>query len=206
MEDRRQEILDAALAIADERGIEAISMRAVAERVGVTPMALYPHIGGKAGLLDGLVGRILGQLSMPDADAPWHERLGGIAQALRTIAKQHPSAVALLFSRPSVTPDAVLAVDAIYQELLEAGVPPEQVPRVERMASTLIIGYAVSEVGGRFGTGTVNARGRRARMTEAELPGHYAIAEWLDDQPDWDAEFKADLADLRRLIEWTAKD
>lgn len=59
MSGRREEILDAAVAIADERGIKAVSMRAVADRVGVTPMALYPHIGGKDALLDGMIGRLL---------------------------------------------------------------------------------------------------------------------------------------------------
>src|SRR5260370_21795275 len=67
MEDRRQAILDAAVALADERGLDAVSMRAVAERVGVTPMALYPHVGSKAELLDGMIGELLVQLSSAGA-------------------------------------------------------------------------------------------------------------------------------------------
>ena len=63
MSGRREEILDAALELADERGLAAVSMRAVADRVGVTPMALYPHVGSKAALLDGMVGRLLGGMA-----------------------------------------------------------------------------------------------------------------------------------------------
>lgn len=59
MSGRREEILDTALALADERGLEAVSMRALADRLGVTPMALYRHVDSKAALLDGLVGRLL---------------------------------------------------------------------------------------------------------------------------------------------------
>ena len=66
MADRRQEILDAALGLADEGGLDAVSMRAVAQRVGVTAMALYPHFSGKEALLDGLVGRVLADLPRPD--------------------------------------------------------------------------------------------------------------------------------------------
>jgi hypothetical protein len=55
MSDRKQEILNAAVAIADELGLEAVSMRSVADRVGVTPMALYPHVGSKGALLDAMV-------------------------------------------------------------------------------------------------------------------------------------------------------
>jgi AcrR family transcriptional regulator len=201
MSGRRQEILDAALAIADERGLPAVTMRAVAERVGVTSMALYPHIGDKDGLLDGMLGQLLSRLPVPEPDGDWRQRLGGLARSMRELARRHPGATSLLFARPSVTPDAVRVVDVIYQALLDAGVPPAQVPRIERLASTLILGYAVSEAGGRFGPGTRNPRARRGQLPEGDLPGHHALAPWLDRQVDWDAEFEADMADLTGLIE-----
>jgi AcrR family transcriptional regulator len=196
---RRQEILDAALAIADERGLAAVTMRAVAQRVGVTPMALYPHVGDKDGLLDGMLGRLLGRLPLT-AEGEWSDRLGTLARALRRLAKDHPGATTLLFARPTVSPDAVRVVDAIYTALLAAGVPPADVPRIERLASTLILGYAVSEASGRFGTGTRNQRARRGQLPGVDLPGHHAIAATLDADVDWDAEFEADLADLTTLI------
>lgn len=99
-----------------------------------------------------------------------------------------------------VTPDAVRVVDAIYRTLLDAGVPAAEVPRIERLVSTTILGYAVSEVNGRFGVGTLNPRARRGQLPAGALPGHQALAEWLDRDVDWDAEFEADLADLARLI------
>jgi AcrR family transcriptional regulator len=198
--DRRQEILEAALAIADERGLDAVTMRAVAERVGVTSMALYPHIGDKDGLLDGMVGQLLSKLPPPAPGADWQARLGDLARAVRSLAKRHPGATTLLFARPTVTPDAVRVVDTIYATLLAAGVPPREVPRVERLISTAILGYAVSEVSGRFGAGSLDPRARRVRLPEDELPGHHALAEWLDRKVDWDAEFEADLVDLNRLI------
>jgi AcrR family transcriptional regulator len=200
MGDRRQDILDAALAIADERGLEAVTMRAVAERVGVTSMALYPHIGDKDGLLDAMLGQLLGSLPLPDPGADWQVRLRDLARAVRALAKQHPGATTLLFSRPTVTPDAVRVVDAIYAMLLDAGVPPREIPRVERLISTAILGYAVSEVSGRFGAGSLDPGARRVQLPQGELPGHHALAEWLDRQVDWDAEFEADLVDLNRLI------
>ncbi len=204
MSGRREEILDAAVAIADERGLEAVSMRAVAERVGVTPMALYPHVGSKAALLDGMVGRLLSGL-VPADDAPraagWRDRLAGFARAGWRMTRRHPWSAALLFSRPSVTPEAVRAVDGLYAALLEAGVPAPQVPRVERLVSTFLLGYAASMAGGRFGPGELDPRGRRGRSAEGELPAHALLARWLDRPVDWEAEFEADLADLARLIE-----
>jgi AcrR family transcriptional regulator len=200
MVDRRQEILDAALALADEGGLDAVSMRAVAQRVGVTAMALYPHFSGKEALLDGLVGRVLAELPRPDPRGSWQERLSEMAHAVRELAHRHPSVVPLLFSRPAVTPDAVRVVDAIYQALLDAGVPPDQVARLERMLSTFVLGYAVSEVGGRFAGGTLGTRERRGQLSGAELPAHHQLGSWLDAPWSWDAEFEADLAGLTQLI------
>ncbi|MFC1429981.1 TetR/AcrR family transcriptional regulator [Streptacidiphilus sp. N1-3] len=201
MSGRRQEILDAALLIADERGLAGVSMRAVAERVGVTPMALYPHVGSKAALLDGMVGRLLGDLvPAMEAEGEWPALLAAYARQARVMVARHPWAVNLMFGRPAVTPEAVRFVDAIYTALLAAGVPPAQVPRIERLVSTFMLGFAASEAGGRFGPGTLDPRGRRGQLPEGVLPGHAALAPWLDRPVDWSAEFEADLADLQRMI------
>jgi AcrR family transcriptional regulator len=200
----REAILDAALDLADERGLDAVSMRAVAQRVGVTAMALYPYIGNKDALLDGLVDRLLASLlpwAEAGAEGDWRDRMRTGARAVRALARRHPSAYPLLLSRPAVTIDAVRVVDAIYQLLLEAGVRPRDVPRLERMLSTFVLGYATSEVNGRFSEGTLNPRARRAQFPASEVPGHRRLAKWLDDPVDWDAEFEADLDDLVRLVE-----
>jgi AcrR family transcriptional regulator len=204
--ERRQEILAAAVALADERGLAAVSMRAVAERVGVTPMALYPYVGGKAELLDGMVGRLLAGLGSTAGGAgSWREQLRRIAYGARAMTTEHPWAAALLFSRPAVTPDSVRTVDLIYATLLAAGVPPAEVPRLERMLSTVVVGYAASEAGGRFGRGTLDPRGRRGQLPEGTLPAHARLGEILDQPVDWDAEFDADLADLELLLEAVAR-
>ncbi|MEU8196896.1 TetR/AcrR family transcriptional regulator [Microbispora amethystogenes] len=206
MSGRREEILDAALAIADEHGIGKVSMRALAERVGVTPMALYRHVSDKAELLDGMVGRLLAGLLPPDAGKgqAWHERLTALGHAVRAMARRHPWAAQLLFSRPAVTPDAVRVVDLIYTALVEAGVPDREVPRLERLISTFVIGFAASEASGRFGTGSLDPRGRRGQLPEGELPGHGRLAPWLELPWDLDTEFEADLNDLLRLIKAVA--
>ncbi|MGW1208418.1 TetR/AcrR family transcriptional regulator [Streptomyces sp. NPDC002499] len=202
MSGRREEILDAALAIADEHGLDAVSMRALAERVGVTPMALYRHVKDKAELLDGMLGRLLAALLRSGAieDLAWDERLNALAYAVREVTGRHPWAAQLLFARPAVTPDAVRAVDIIYVALIEAGVPESEVPRLERLVSTFVIGFAASEASGRFSPGAVDPRSRRGQLPDGELPGHTRLGPWLDLPVDLTAEFEADLADIRRLV------
>lgn len=205
MSDRKQEIVDTALAIASKDGIQAVSMRAIAERIGVTPMALYPHIGNKDGLLDAMIGRLLGDLPRPDLDAPWQQRLNTIAYGVRQVAHRHPGCLELIFSRPAVTPDAVRFVDAVYGALLDAGVPPKEVARVERLTSTAIVGFVMSEVNGRFAATREPPSRRAAWATEDELPAHHKLKPHLDRKVDWDAEFAADLADLAAMIEAVAR-
>jgi AcrR family transcriptional regulator len=197
--DRRQRILDAALAIADERGLSAVTMRAVAARIGVTAMALYPYVRSKEDLLDGLVGRLLAELSRPAPAKPWPERLREIARSARETARRHPAVMPLLFARPAVTPDAVRVVDAIYQALMDAGVPDDQIARVERLVSTLVLGYAISETSGRFAAG--DPRERRATLDGVDLPAHRKLATNLEAAVSWEAEFEADLDDMTRLIQ-----
>lgn len=200
---RRQQILGAALAIADEQGLDAVTMRAVAARIGVTAMALYPHVRSKDDLLDRLVGRLLAELSRPDPAEPWRDRLRALGRSARDLAHRHPAVVPLLFARPAVTPEAVLVVDAIYLALLDAGVPDAEVARVERLVSTFVLGYAISETSGRFAAG--DPRERRALLEGTELPAHRKLADQLETATSWDAEFEADLDDLVRLVENAAR-
>jgi AcrR family transcriptional regulator len=198
---RQSEIVEAAVAIAREKGLDALSMRRVAERLGLTPMALYGYFRNKDDLLDGIVGYLLTLLPDPDPALDWRDRLRLTARGARDVARSHPAVFPLLFARPSVSREAVLAVDRIHQALLDGGVADDQVARIERLVSTFVLGFAISEVSGRFSDSTLNLRGRRARLGPEELPAHHRLAAWLDPEVDWDAEFEADLADLLIVIE-----
>src|SRR5918998_4360722 len=102
----RAAVLDATLALADEEGLAAVSMRAVAARLGVTPMALYRHVGDKSQLLDGLVEQLLLELPLPDGTLPWQERLDALAAATRAPARRHPRVFPLPLPRPGTPPGA----------------------------------------------------------------------------------------------------
>ncbi len=146
----RTQVLVEALALADEGGLEALTMARVAERLRVTPMALYRHVASKADLLDGVVELLLTELPPPHPGAPWTERLAVLAENVRASARLHPSVFPLVLQRPAATAGARQARDAVYESLVEAGVADDRVARVERVVSTAVLGFAVSEVAGRF--------------------------------------------------------
>src|SRR6476660_2854518 len=67
----RDRVLDAAVGLADEAGIESLSMRRLAQELGVVPMALYKHVASKDELLDGMVDAIVAEIDPPVRDADW---------------------------------------------------------------------------------------------------------------------------------------
>ena len=146
----RDAVLTAALELADEQGLEAVTMHAVALRLRVTPMALYRHVDGKSALLDGLVELLLTEHPPPPADDRWDARLVALATAIRDTARRHPAVFPLLLTRPAVTPAARAVPDAIRAALREGGLPVSQVARAERLISTAVLGFAASEAAGRF--------------------------------------------------------
>src|SRR4051794_10981143 len=110
----RAAILEACLAVADDQGLPAVTMQAVARRLHVTPMALYRHVAHKDDLLDGLVELLLSEAS-PRAGLPWWERLEAMAQQIRATARRHPAAFPLVLTRPAKT-DTALRIRSAVQE------------------------------------------------------------------------------------------
>jgi AcrR family transcriptional regulator len=146
----RDAILDAALALADKEGLDAVSMHAVARRLGVSAMALYRHMDGKDALLDGLVERLLTSFSPPPSDGPWDQRLNVMAADMREVARRHPAVFPLLLTRPAVTPAAQQVRNSVRGALREAGLTEVVAARAERLLSTAVFGFAASEATGRF--------------------------------------------------------
>lgn len=197
MAGRRAEILDAALEVAQDVGLAGLSMRAVAERVGVTVMALYRHVSSKEALLDGLVGRVLAEVQIP-SDGPWEQRLHALAGEVLALARRYPTVVPLLLTRVYVAPEAIAVVEAVYAMLSDAGVPTDQVPRVERFISTFLLGYSVSAASNAF-WGSAPPILPAASSTAAPVahPPHPAPVAASD---KWAAELSDDMDSLIDLV------
>jgi AcrR family transcriptional regulator len=146
----RSVVLDTTLALATEEGLSAVSMRAVARRLHVTPMALYRHVGDKHGLIDGLIERLLQEIRVPEPGLPWQQQLHELAQSMRAAARRHPDLFVLLFQRSAVTERAVEPRKAVYRALRDARLAEEAIPLAERLLSTFMLGFAASESGGRL--------------------------------------------------------
>jgi len=99
------QVVDAAIALADEEGLDAVSMRRVAQELGVVPMTLYTYVPDKAALLDLMLDAVYLRMPRKDtAQASWRERLAEIAEENRLLYARHPWAAAVSRSRPPLGP------------------------------------------------------------------------------------------------------
>src|SRR6188508_705567 len=100
----RDQVLDAALEIADEGGLAAVTMANVGARLGVEAMSLYRHIGNKEEMLDGLVDRVFGEIEVPADATDWRDALRRQAISANAVLRRHPWAIGLMESRAQPGP------------------------------------------------------------------------------------------------------
>ena len=90
-------MVDRAMQLADAAGLDALTIRKLAQELGVTPMALYWHFRSKDELLDGLAERVWSEIDIDvDHAAPWPDQLRGLLESLLQVLRAHPAAPALL--------------------------------------------------------------------------------------------------------------
>jgi AcrR family transcriptional regulator len=117
-----EEVVRSAIAIADGDGLEAVTMRRLAESLGVRPMALYTYVPGKSELLDLMLDRVYGE--MPRAawrSDRWRERLTVVARDNRALFEAHPWAAAVSGSRPPLGPGLMSKYEHELTALATAG-------------------------------------------------------------------------------------
>jgi AcrR family transcriptional regulator len=109
----RERILGTAIALADEGGVESLSMRKIALELGVVPMALYKHVANKDELLDGMVDDVVGEIDPPLADADWKTTIRERVLSARRALLRHPWVSQVIESRTDPTPTVIGYMDAM---------------------------------------------------------------------------------------------
>jgi AcrR family transcriptional regulator len=117
----REMVLRAAVELADERGIEMLSMRKLAEMLGVEAMSLYNHVANKDDLLDGMVETVIAEVDLPDATTPWKDAMRRRAVSAHAMLLRHPWASLMVVSRINVGPAMLRYLDATLGSLRSAG-------------------------------------------------------------------------------------
>ena len=141
----RQRVLAAAVALADREGIEALTLRRLAEDLDVHPTSLYNHVASKVAILDGVVEVLFAEAALPIGCDRWQDWVRGLAGGLRELARAHPGAFMVLTRRPSNARQAYDLGERGVQAFQRAGFSPVEALQAVSGVSLALLGLALNE-------------------------------------------------------------
>ena len=159
----RDRIVEAAVALADERGLDGLTMRELAAALGVGTMSLYHHVADKEGLKQALAEFVWSRIAVPARDEPWERRMRSIATDLRALSRRHPSLVPLLLTRRYTRGRGLEPVEALLQAARDAGFDAAG----SVVCFRTLVGFVVGSAGGE-----TSRPGVDPAVVARALPGH----------------------------------
>lgn len=139
-------VLRTAIALADETGAGAPSMRKLAERLGVEAMSLYHHFRNKDLILDGMVDHVFGEIELPSDDVDWRTAMRRRAVSMRDALIRHPWAIGLMDSRANPGHATLRHLDAVIGSLRSGGFSIAGAAHAVSMLDSYIYGFALQEL------------------------------------------------------------
>jgi AcrR family transcriptional regulator len=141
----RDHVLVSAVALADEIGIEALTIRKLAQAMGTKPMTIYRHVPSKEEIIDGMVDRVYSEIDRPSPDGDWLSALRHRCVSARAALNRHPWAAPLMESRTSPGPETLGHHDAVVGCLRRGGLSWPMVAHANAMLDAYIYGFALVE-------------------------------------------------------------
>jgi AcrR family transcriptional regulator len=141
----RERVLQGAVAVADARGIAALTIRSLAQHLGVKPMSLYYYVANKNEILDAIVDVVFGEIDLPTVDGDWRSEVHLRATSARHVLRRHSWAIGLLESRSSPGPATLRHHDAMIGTLRGAGFSIEMTAHAYALIDSYVYGFALQE-------------------------------------------------------------
>lgn len=163
----RERVLRAATEVADEKGIDGLTIRALADRLGAKPMAVYHHVADKSAILDGIVDAVFAGIDRPVPGQPWRAELLRRSRSAHAVLGRHPWAVALLESRSTPGADTLAHHDAVLGTLLSDGFGVVAAGHAYALLDAYVYGFVVQEAALPFAP-------EDAQATASEMLGPFA--------------------------------
>lgn len=142
----RERVLHAALQLADQGGIEALSMRKLGQALGVEAMAVYYHLANKDEVLDGIVDLVFAQIHLPVEGAPWKVEMRRRGVSLYEVLQRHRWAIGMMEARVQAGPANLRHHDAVIGNLQAAGFSSAMVAHAYSVLDGYIYGFALTKM------------------------------------------------------------
>jgi AcrR family transcriptional regulator len=149
----RERVLKVAIAHADAGGLDALSMRKLAEELDVAPMALYRHMANKEDLIDGMVDVVFSEVGLPSVGPDWRTAMRRRAMSLRDVLARHRWAIGLMESRRNPGPANLRHHDAVIGSLRASGFDMALVAHAYSVLDSYIYGFALTKMNLPFESG-----------------------------------------------------
>ena len=141
----RERVLRGAVAVADAGGIAALTIRSLAQELGVKPMSVYHYVANKDEILDSIVDLVFGEIELPVPGGDWQAEMRRRADSARRVLRRHPWATPLLQSRINPGPATLRHHNAFIGTLRQAGFTVEQTAHAFALIDSYVYGFAMSE-------------------------------------------------------------
>ena len=143
----RERVLEAAVALADESGIGSLTMRKLAQELGVEAMTLYYYVAKKDDILNGIVDIVVGEIELPSPGDEWKQALRRMAISAYEVLVRHRWAASLVLSSSGVSQARLRYMEAILGTLRTAGFSAEMTDHGYHALESHIMGFTLWEVG-----------------------------------------------------------
>ncbi len=140
-----ERVLDGAMALADEIGIDAFTIRKLADALDTKPMTIYHHVPGKEAILDGMVDRVFAEIDRPDMDLGWKPAMRARCRSAREVLARHPWAAPLMESRTTPGPETLGHHDAVLGCLRRGGLSLAMTAHAYALLDAYVYGFALQE-------------------------------------------------------------
>jgi AcrR family transcriptional regulator len=189
-----ENVLDTAERILDQEGLNALTMRRLADELGVSSMTVYGYLANKDELLQAVAARVLGGLEHQSESLGWERRLTDVATELRRLLRKHPGVTEIVLSRPAPALDRFR--ETMLSILSEAGFEVQDAIDILVVTSCYALGFAHSELV-RTSTDLKEVAQRLGRLPAADFP-HLTAAADKASRPLRDDTFEIGLRSLIR--------
>ncbi len=138
-------VLDGAVALADQIGIDSFTIRKLAAALDTKPMTIYHHVASKDAILDGMVDRVFAEIDRPPTDLDWKPAIRHRCSSAREALARHPWAAPLMESRTNPGPETLGHHDAVIGCLRRGGLSLEMTAHAYALIDSYIYGFALQE-------------------------------------------------------------
>jgi AcrR family transcriptional regulator len=142
----REAIVDAALALIDRDGVDALSMRRLADELGTGPASLYWHVGNKEELLDLVFDRAVGEIEPPEPDPErWREQTKEFARRMRAVLQRHRDLIRISLGRFPMGPNGLRLTESLLAVMRASGLPDRTILPASWLLSIVVNAFALED-------------------------------------------------------------